>query len=211
MNNVATFGIQARAFSCSSWTDKKDSPCIPLKKKINKKNTPPSPPGVGRGCVLFFFKYIKSNNNNNNGTSARDAVILSVRLWGPGLPWPLTLGWSRVWQRETRPSSANRWQYFTEYAAATPEEPLHLWVWIKRTGFFWELVRYLSSLPAPPLYLSLSLFLLFIPLFSGASALRCALSEDRGTSCSVDKVISRHPRSVYLSKLRYLLRRFLPD
>lgn len=69
----------------------------------------------------------------------------------PGLSWPLTYDWSlSCWATEAPQSvkaliwSTKRWQYFTEYVAASGEvgdyqEPLQHWftasyVWIKKKG-----------------------------------------------------------------------------
>lgn len=108
---------------------------------------------------------------------------------------------------ETLSWSTKRWQYFTEYAAASGEvgdyqEPLQHWftassVWIekKKKKVLWELVKeYLRSILSSPslLHLYMSRFNIYISLLDWIPLLALSSSvclKDKRVSCNVDEVI----------------------
>lgn len=133
----------------------------------------------------------------------------------PGLWWPLTHDWShsRLSHQsslsvcKTLVWSTKRWQYFTEYVAASGEvgdyqQPLQHWltassVWIekKRKKVLWELVKeYLRSILSSHslLHLYMSLFNIYISLLDWIPLLALSSSvclKDERVSCNVDEVI----------------------
>lgn len=130
----------------------------------------------------------------------------------PGLWWPMTRNWSLSGLSHSRSPpvkaliwSTKRWQYFTEYAAASGEvgdyqEPLQHWftaspVWIGKKKVLWELVKeYLRSILSSHslLHLYMARFDIYTSLLDWIPLLALSSSvclKDKRVSCNVDEVI----------------------